>query len=45
MMRDYLHHGGKTFADCKNCGLCEKKCPQHLAIRENLEKVCKILCE
>lgn len=45
MMRDYIHHGGKTFADCKKCGLCEKKCPQHLAIRENLEKVCKILCE
>lgn len=45
MMRDYIHHGGKTFADCKKCGLCEKKCPQHLAIRENLEKVCKVLCE
>ena len=45
MMKDYLHHGGKTFADCKQCGLCEKKCPQHLAIRENLEKVCRILCE
>ncbi len=45
MMKDYLHHGGKIFADCKNCGMCEKKCPQHLAIRENLEKVCKILCE
>ena len=45
MMKDYLRHGGKTFADCKQCGLCEKKCPQHLAIREHLEKVCKILCE
>ncbi|MBQ8187647.1 MAG: aldo/keto reductase [Clostridia bacterium] len=45
MMKDYLHHGGKTFADCKKCGICEQKCPQHLAIRENLEKVCKILCE
>ena len=45
MMKDYISHGGKTFADCKQCGLCEKKCPQHLAIRENLEKVCKILCE
>jgi len=45
MMRDYIHHGGKTFADCKKCGLCEKKCPQHLAIRENLEKVCRILCD
>jgi predicted aldo/keto reductase-like oxidoreductase len=45
MMKDYLRHGGKTFADCKQCGVCEKKCPQHLAIREHLEKVCKILCE
>ena len=45
MMRDYIKNGGKTFADCKQCGLCEKKCPQHLKIRENLEKVCKTLCE
>ncbi len=45
MMRDHINHGGKTFADCKKCGICEKKCPQKLAIRENLEKVCKILCE
>ena len=43
MYRDYVGRGGKTFADCKQCGLCEKKCPQHLAIRENLEKVCEIL--
>jgi predicted aldo/keto reductase-like oxidoreductase len=45
MMAKYLKDGGKTFADCKQCGLCEKKCPQRLKIRENLEKVCKILCE
>ncbi len=45
MMAKYLEKGGKTFADCKQCGLCEKKCPQHLEIRENLEKVCKVLCE
>ena len=45
MMRDYIKHGGKTYADCKNCGACEKKCPQHLAIRENLEKVCRELCD
>lgn len=24
---------------CKKCGACEKKCPQHLPIRENLEEV------
>lgn len=45
MMRDYKAHEGKAFADCKKCGVCEKKCPQHLAIREQLEKVCKILSE
>ena len=45
MMAKYVEKGGKTFADCKQCGLCEKKCPQHLEIRENLEKVCKTLCE
>lgn len=45
MMRNYINDGGKTFVDCKQCGLCENKCPQHLAIRENLEKVCKILAE
>ena len=45
MMRDYIRRGGKTFADCKKCGICENKCPQHLAIRENLDKVCKLLCE
>ena len=39
MMQDYLSHEGKTYAECKQCGLCEKKCPQHLKIRENLEKV------
>ena len=43
MMRDYIHHGGKTFDDCIGCGACESKCPQHLSIIENLEKVCKLL--
>ena len=45
MMRDYLNHEGKTFADCKNCGMCEKKCPQHLKIRENLDMVSRLLGE
>lgn len=45
MMRDYVRHGGKTYADCLDCGACEEKCPQHLAIRENLKKVCELLCE
>jgi len=30
---------GKTFKDCQDCGLCETKCPQHLAIRKELERV------
>jgi len=45
MMNKYLHKDGKTFTDCKQCGLCEQKCPQHLQIRKNLEKVCNILCD
>ena len=43
MMDDYIKHEGKLFADCKDCGLCEKKCPQHLAIREKLDMVCSLL--
>lgn len=45
MMAGYIKDGGKTVADCKNCGLCEKKCPQKLAIRENLKKVTDLLAE
>ena len=45
MMSDYLSGGGKTYSDCKQCGICEKKCPQHLDIRKHLEKVCKILAD
>jgi len=39
----YVKDGGKIFADCKNCGFCEKKCPQHLKIRDELARVAKIL--
>ncbi|MBQ3904657.1 MAG: aldo/keto reductase [Eubacterium sp.] len=45
MMKDYVKKGGKTFEHCIDCGACEDKCPQHLAIRENLEKVCNLLGE
>lgn len=34
---------GKTFKDCKDCGVCESKCPQHLKIREQLALVEEIL--
>lgn len=32
-----------TLKDCKNCGFCEKHCPQHLKIREQLARVESIL--
>ncbi|MDR0222096.1 MAG: aldo/keto reductase [Oscillospiraceae bacterium] len=34
---------GKTFAHCVDCGSCEKKCPQKLSIRKELERVCEVL--
>ena len=34
----------KNHADqCVKCGKCEEACPQHIKIRENLEKVCEAL--
>lgn len=36
-------HGKKSAAECVKCGKCEEVCPQHIAIRENLEKVTKEL--
>ena len=31
-------HGLKPAKDCLKCGKCEKVCPQHIAIREELQK-------
>ena len=45
MMRDYIKHDGKLYSECKDCGICEKKCPQQLKIRENLDMVCKLLSD
>ena len=30
---------GVTADACINCGFCERKCPQHLKVRELLKKV------
>lgn len=32
-------HGKKSAAECIKCGKCEEACPQHIAIREELQKV------
>lgn len=39
----YKNEGGKTFADCLDCGQCEKKCPQKIAIRKELARVEEVL--
>lgn len=32
-------HGLKRADQCVKCGKCEEACPQHIAIREQLDKV------
>lgn len=32
-------HGRKPASECVKCGACEKACPQHIKIRDELEKV------
>lgn len=36
-------HGKKKAAECVRCGACERVCPQHIKIREELEKIAKTL--
>ena len=36
-------HGKKQATECIECGECEKVCPQHIAIREELKKVANML--
>ena len=36
-------HGRKPATDCVKCGQCEEVCPQHIKIREELEKVAEKL--
>lgn len=37
-------HGKKRANECIQCGKCEQVCPQHIAIREELQKISKTLC-
>ncbi|MDD3220870.1 MAG: 4Fe-4S dicluster domain-containing protein [Clostridia bacterium] len=34
-------HGKKKAIECIKCGKCEEACPQHISIRDELEKVAK----
>lgn len=36
-------HGLKKAAECIKCGKCEEVCPQHISIREELEKAARII--
>ena len=43
MFGKILEKEGRTFKDCMDCGECEGKCPQHLEIRRQLERVEDVL--
>ena len=38
-------HGLKSASECIKCGKCEQVCPQHINIRNELEKVAKTFAE
>ena len=41
--KGYMQNPGITSSECANCGYCEKKCPQHLKVRELLKKAEDVL--
>lgn len=43
MYSEYVKKDGKFIKDCLDCGKCEKACPQHLKIRDELRRVEEIL--
>jgi len=38
-----LRSDSTSASNCVECGLCEKHCPQHIAIREELKNARKVL--
>ena len=38
-------HGLKSASECIKCGKCEQVCPQHIHIRDELEKVAEAFAE
>ena len=38
-------HGRKQATECIQCGQCETVCPQHIAIRDELARVCETLLD
>lgn len=45
MFKDYVKDGKSLIDACMECGFCESKCPQHLSIRENVEKIGKLFAK
>lgn len=43
IMTTSLTDSPKTASKCVKCGACEKKCPQHLLIRDGLDEVAAVL--
>ena len=41
---DVAGQGHKTASECIKCGACESACPQHINIRDELERVAETFC-